>query len=247
MLGLHWLFSARTLVNAVNSVLAEKPVSGVGLQPEPRRSFDRSRYVLPGLNGLSGWHLKKLFEEFETISLERHPLYWWQRGRGRIKRWIASLVVRSSLPTIVKDAATSSIACILRKPGPAGSVPLSLDANSFSITPLQETVWALTRPARLTGRGMTIRGAVPFPQAYAAVSAIYRLPTGARVAAAGTVRGGGLSLGLLDRNDQWATQVAIPPGSFRQFLTSLPDRALGNTKNRSFRSLIRQRRSKREA
>jgi SAM-dependent methyltransferase len=212
--GLHWLFSSPTLVRAVNSILAENAVFGVALQPEPRRSFDGSRYVLPGLNGLSGWHLKKLFEEFETISLERYPLHWWEPGRGRI----AAAVARSYLPTIIRDAATNSIACMLRKPGPAGSIPLPPAANSLSITPLKGTDWALTAPARLTGDCITIRGAVPFAQAYAAVSPAYRLPRGARIAATGTVRRGGITLGLLNSNEQFATTVAIPLGRFCKFV-----------------------------
>lgn len=48
--GLHWLFSARALVRAVNSILAEKGSRGAlhtQAQPEPHRSFDGARDVLP--------------------------------------------------------------------------------------------------------------------------------------------------------------------------------------------------------
>jgi hypothetical protein len=50
---------------------------------------------------------------------------------------------------------------------------------------------------------------------YGAKSARYRFPKGALVGAAGTVRQGGITLGLLDRNDQWAVTTAIGEGLFR--------------------------------
>ena len=37
--GLHWVFSARTLVRAVNSILAEEPRFGTNQQPAPQLSF----------------------------------------------------------------------------------------------------------------------------------------------------------------------------------------------------------------
>ena len=59
---------------------------------------------------------------------------------------------------------------------------------------------------------------MPYAQAYAAVSPAYRLPRGARVAVAGTVRRGGITLGLLNANDQFAKQIAILSGKFRSFV-----------------------------
>lgn len=60
--GLHWLFSADTLVRAVNGVLRS---SGTPMpqQPRPRRSWDGSREVLPTLNGLTS-------AQFRTITHE---------------------------------------------------------------------------------------------------------------------------------------------------------------------------------
>ena len=217
--GLHWLFSARTLVNAVNSILSENPHFGttvngvVTRQPEPRRSFDESYYVLPNLNGLSGWHLKELFEGFETISLVRHPI---RSSKPRLTR-IAAAVAPSSLPTIIRDAATQSVACVLRKPGPSDTAPLSA-TSQIPITPLKRTSWTLISPAHLNDDRITIRGTVPHAGSYAAVSRTYLLPKGTRVGAAGTVRRGGFGFGLLDSNDQWPAQVAIPRGSFRKFI-----------------------------
>jgi endonuclease YncB( thermonuclease family)/ubiquinone/menaquinone biosynthesis C-methylase UbiE len=218
--GLHWLFSARTLVKAVNSILAENPAFAMPLQPEPCRSFDGQRYVLPKLNGLSGWHLKALFKRFEIINLERLPLYWLGPGRGRI----TDAITRSTfVPTVLRDAATSSVACILRKPGPTDSIPLPQTANSFRIRELNGEDWTLTKPALLTAGRITIRGAVPFPQAYAAVSSAYRLPRGARAAAAGNIRRGGITLGLLNSNDQFATTITIPEGRFHKFIDAPAD------------------------
>jgi SAM-dependent methyltransferase len=104
--GLHWIFSPRLLVGAVNAVLKANPQFGTALQPEPRRSFDGSREVLPGLNGLSGIHLESLFASFEMLSLRRIALG--PRGMG--------LIVRSRLPVQLRDLVTATVACVLRKP-----------------------------------------------------------------------------------------------------------------------------------
>ena len=106
--GLHWVFSPRILVEAVNDVLAENPKFGTARQPEPRRSFDSAREVLPGLNGLSGRHLESLFANFEPISFRRIPLG--PRGFGLGK------VVNSPLPIQLRDLITGTIACAYRKP-----------------------------------------------------------------------------------------------------------------------------------
>lgn len=108
--ALHWVFSARTLVRAVNHVLTANPQFGTALQPEPRRSFDGGREVLPGLNGLSGIHLKRLFEGFETLSVRRIALG--PRGMGLIAN-------TARLPVQIRDLATATVACILRKPADA--------------------------------------------------------------------------------------------------------------------------------
>jgi ubiquinone/menaquinone biosynthesis C-methylase UbiE len=104
--GLHWVFSPQTLVRAVNDVLARHPQFGTARQPEPGRSFDGARNVLPGLNGLSGIHLEELFARFETVVSRRIAIG--PRGMG--------LIVRSSLPAQLRDLVTGTFACILRKP-----------------------------------------------------------------------------------------------------------------------------------
>ena len=104
--GIHWLFSPHTLVHAVNDVLATNPRFGTALQPEPRRSFDGKRDVLPGLNGLSGIHLPTLFGAFETVSMRRIGLG--LRGLG--------FLANSRLPVGLRDMITGTVVCIYRKP-----------------------------------------------------------------------------------------------------------------------------------
>jgi len=104
--ALHWLFSPRTLVHAVNEVLKANPQFGTALQPEPLLAFDGSREVLPGLNGLSGIHLQSLFASFERLSMRRIAMG--PRGMG--------LIVNSRLPVQLRDLVTGTVACILRKP-----------------------------------------------------------------------------------------------------------------------------------
>jgi hypothetical protein len=104
--GIHWLFSPRTLVRAVNDVLATEPRFGTARQPEPRRSFDGARVVLPGLNGLSGVHLATLFSAFQTVSMRRIGLG--LRGLG--------FLANSRLPLGFRDRITGTVVCMYRKP-----------------------------------------------------------------------------------------------------------------------------------
>ncbi len=106
----------------------------------------------------------------------------------------------------------------LTEVGLAGLDPAALRVKPTEpeITPLGIGAWdTVYPPARVTGKGLRIEGAVAIPAAYGAVSAYYRLPKGELVAAAGTVMNGGIVLGLLDSRGQWATTAAIPPGVFR--------------------------------
>jgi len=59
---LHWLFSARTLVSAVNTIIEErgKEAFGVEPQPAPKKSWCGRRKTLPGLNGLTLPQFKRL-------------------------------------------------------------------------------------------------------------------------------------------------------------------------------------------
>ena len=105
--GIHWLFSPHTLVRAINQVLKDNPHFGTAAQPpDPRRSFDGRREVLPSLNGLSGVHLNTVFDGFQTVSLRRIGLG--LRGLG--------FVANSRLPMRLRDMVTGTVVCVLRKP-----------------------------------------------------------------------------------------------------------------------------------
>lgn len=106
--ALHWVFSPRVLVRAVNAVLEANPEFGTARQPEPRRSFDGVREVLPGLNGLSGVHLATLFAGFQTLRLRHIPIG--PRGLG------LGPLANSWLPVRLRDLITGTVACILRRP-----------------------------------------------------------------------------------------------------------------------------------
>jgi SAM-dependent methyltransferase len=110
--GLHWIFSADTLVEAVNSILAENDVSRFGTQPQPRpsSSFNGQRTVLPGLNGLDGEHLATLFDAFRIVRVHRHGLLRRMQTRSRTMAMISSLA-----PLSIQDPLTSSVSCVLQK------------------------------------------------------------------------------------------------------------------------------------
>jgi SAM-dependent methyltransferase len=213
--GLHWFFSARTLVNAVNSVLEERPDFGIARQPRPKRSFDGAREVLPGLNGLSGWHLNEVIEGFECIRMERHHLNWWDPDSR-----FSSAIAQSRLPTIVRDVATSSISLVLRKPG-SNPVPLRV-APRLAINSLATADWQFVEPARHWQGSIVIRGTMRHPTGYAAVSPPMELGKAVRLGIAGQVKRGGISLGLLDARDQWAANTVIGRGLFREWV-EVPD------------------------
>jgi len=85
------------------------------------------------------------------------------------------------------------------------------------ITALGENAWTeVMPPTRLAGRELRLEGASPTRSAYAAVSAPYQLLAGARVAVAGEAREGGLRLGLLDAQNEWAATSSVLSGHFRR-------------------------------
>lgn len=108
--GLHWVFSARTLVKAVNEILVHDTRFETPSQTEPRKSFDGTREVLPSLNGLSGRHVGTLFRSFHIEQFTKHALLR-RRKVGAITSWLTA-----NLPHTLGDMLTASIACVLRKP-----------------------------------------------------------------------------------------------------------------------------------
>ena len=112
--GLHWIFSANSLVQAVNQILRDdRDMTRFGTreQPAAKLSFDNRRYVLPLLNGLSGRHLKSLFSKFASIQIERHVVLRSKLGLRAVTRTISSPI----FPMSVRDAVTDSVSCVLKK------------------------------------------------------------------------------------------------------------------------------------
>jgi len=108
--GLHWIFSARTLVKAVNTMLMQDSRFGKPSYTEPRIAFDGTREVLPSLNGLSGHHVGDLFRAFHIEQFKKHALLR-RRKVGAITSWLTA-----HLPHTLGDMLTASISCVLRKP-----------------------------------------------------------------------------------------------------------------------------------
>jgi SAM-dependent methyltransferase len=110
--GLHWLFSARTLVNAVNR---SRSFTGMGVQPEPKRSWDGGRDVLPTLNGLTGAQFEQLAATFGA-SLRYQLVGHSRRGWQALIRdnLIASLAKVSGA---MRDRMTHSVVALLEKRG----------------------------------------------------------------------------------------------------------------------------------
>ena len=116
--GLHWLFSADTLVRAVNSILSEDTDLarfGTREQPPAGQSFDGRRSVLPMLNGLSGRHLRDLFQAFKVLSVRRHVVL---RSKPGL-RHLTGMGSGPWAPMWLRDALTDSVACVLQRPAEA--------------------------------------------------------------------------------------------------------------------------------
>lgn len=113
--SLHWFFSAKSIVNAVNSILCEQGRFGTALQPEPKRSFDGARLVLPTLNGLTG----KLFDElgrnqgFQVESLQWNPI---SVRMGRARRLLEPMnKLLMSFSETSREAFSFNCSAILKK------------------------------------------------------------------------------------------------------------------------------------
>ena len=119
--GLHWIFSADTLIRAVNSILGDDPSRfTTNLQPPAGNSFDGRSAVLPSLNGLGGRHLRHLFEPFNVLYFRRRVL----GHRIPVARVVIGLFANAPVPIFLKDAVTGGISVVLEKP-PASSRPAS--------------------------------------------------------------------------------------------------------------------------
>jgi SAM-dependent methyltransferase len=112
--GLHWIFEPSTLINAINSVLADdEDLSRFGTrpQPQPGLSFDGQRRVLPTLNGMTGDDFQDFARAFEVEYLHFRPLL----ARRKVLGAVFRALMRRRLPGRLRDAITSNVVCILHK------------------------------------------------------------------------------------------------------------------------------------
>ncbi|MCL6590053.1 MAG: class I SAM-dependent methyltransferase [Firmicutes bacterium] len=77
--GLHWFFSPRDLIAAINELLESHPkfkALGIQKQPAPVESFNGKRQCLPALNGLTLPEYKDLVRQcdFEILELKSNPI-----------------------------------------------------------------------------------------------------------------------------------------------------------------------------
>lgn len=115
--GLHWLFAPQTLVEAVNRELARRPI--LKPQPTPRQSWDGSRDVLPGLNGLTVEAFRAVAARgFNVAASERHRI---GHNRSGIAATVAKLIgaVAEIVPAW-RDHFTGTFTAVLVKPEVSG-------------------------------------------------------------------------------------------------------------------------------
>jgi SAM-dependent methyltransferase len=110
--ALHWMFSATTLVGAVNRVQARRNI-GVARQPPPKTSWNGRRPVLPQLNGLTGREFEVLAEEHFASREVRYELVGHDR-RHPFVRLIRDGVLAPAARLGLRDAVTLSISATLR-------------------------------------------------------------------------------------------------------------------------------------
>lgn len=111
--GLHWFFSAHSLIATVNKLLQEEDF-GTAEQPIPKKSWSGERFVLPMLNGLTGAQLKSLsVKYFSDHRIEYKPI-----GFG-MSSWTGRLVATALSPLMripwLRERVSFSIAAKLSK------------------------------------------------------------------------------------------------------------------------------------
>ena len=116
--GLHWFFRPHTLIETVNSLLAENDAYGTSQQPEPRRSWSGERYVLPGLNGLTSRQFKVLAQKyFAHHSTVHKPIGF--GAQSKAARGVAFALSPLMRIPGVNERLSISIAAVLKKAGRA--------------------------------------------------------------------------------------------------------------------------------
>jgi SAM-dependent methyltransferase len=115
--GVHWVFSAQSLVGAVNRILAGPGGDryNTGPQPRPGLSFDGKFEVLPTLNGLGGAAFTQLaasagfgveWVDYPTIVSRFKPEW----------RWADALnAMPMRVHPCIREALSFNMACVLRR------------------------------------------------------------------------------------------------------------------------------------
>ena len=116
--GLHWMFSPHTLVAAANRAIRTWNIRGVSEQPAPRTTWDGERYVLPGLNGLTG----PQFEQLAGTRFDRDHIRYWRTPPLTLRHVPAVLIALMIRPlgwlgSAWRDRITLSISAKLVKRG----------------------------------------------------------------------------------------------------------------------------------
>ena len=114
---IHWLFSPRTLVAAVNRLItAEGNGFGTARQPDPKCGFDGRFEVLPTLNGLGSDAFMKLAQRhgFEVVHSRYPSIAHRYLPRSRVLNALNDGAMR--LHPLLREALSFNFVCILRKP-----------------------------------------------------------------------------------------------------------------------------------
>lgn len=111
--GLHQLFSAETLVEAVNL-----EIDRLGLahprQPTPAKTWDGGRSALPCLNGLTSAQFEPMAKTlFDDVQIVRHPVAKYRGGLTGVVR--DALLALGRVSRGVDEFTTVSLHCKLRK------------------------------------------------------------------------------------------------------------------------------------
>lgn len=112
----HWLFSARTLVAAVNRLItAEGNGFGTARQPDPKCGYDGRFEVLPTLNGLSSDAFLKLAQRhgFEIVNTRYPSIAARYKPRSRVLNALNDGAMR--FHPLLREALSFNFVCILRK------------------------------------------------------------------------------------------------------------------------------------
>lgn len=108
--GLHWVFSAETLVAAVNRLLVDGRFNTMP-QPAPRLGWKGDRQVLPGLNGMTG----PQFEQMAGAIFSETTIRFRKIGARRLPALAGMLDLVGRLSPVIRDGLTSSIVAKLIK------------------------------------------------------------------------------------------------------------------------------------